>query len=326
MTEPLLTLRVARKQAATERICTLELEALPGQTLPPFTPGAHLELQLGEGLVRQYSLVNAPSERGLYRLGVLLDPQSRGGSRAVHEQVQAGQTLQVRGPRNHFALDPSARHHLLLAGGIGITPLLSMAQHLADPTQRAGGTRFSLHYAARSRAQAAYLERLAEPDLAARVQHHFDDGPPEQRLDLNALLARPDPGTHVYVCGPQGFIEATLAAARNAGWPEAQLHYEYFGATVQAQAGDRGFEIELARSGKTVWVAPDCSAADALTAAGVSLMTACLQGVCGTCLTPVLSGQPEHRDAYLSAEERASNQQFLPCCSRAVSERLVLDL
>src|SRR5450830_923629 len=171
---------------------------------------------------------------------------------AVPPRGAAGPAITRRGPRNHFALAPAARHHLLLAGGIGITPLLSMAQHLANPAQQDSGASFSLHYAARSRAQAAYLERLAEPDLAAQVHHHFDDGPPEQGLDLNALLAQPEPG--------------------------------------------------------------------------VPLMTACLQGVCGTCLTPVLAGQPNHRDAYLSADEKAANQQFLPCCSRSLSARLVLDL
>ncbi|MDD0838002.1 PDR/VanB family oxidoreductase [Curvibacter sp. HBC61] len=320
MTATTLTVRLARKSAETAQICRLELEPLPGQSLPGFTPGAHLDLHLAPGLVRPYSLVNAPDEGGVYRLGVLLDPASRGGSRAVHA-LQAGQTLTISAPVNHFELAPQAQHHLLLGGGIGITPLLSMAQHLARQ-----GQSFSLHYSARSRDQAAFLPRLAEADLQPHVQTHFDDGDAAQKLDLAALLAQPQAGTHLYVCGPKGYMDAVLGAARQAGWPEAQLHSEVFQATVQSLPDDAEFEVEIASSGLVVTVPPELTIAQALEQAGVRLMTSCEQGVCGTCLTRVLSGQPDHRDSYLTEEEQAANDQCLPCCSRSRSPRLVLDL
>ncbi|MDD0814314.1 PDR/VanB family oxidoreductase [Curvibacter sp. HBC28] len=320
MTATTLTVRLARKSAETEHICRLELEPLPGQSLPTFTPGAHLDLHLAPGLVRPYSLVNAPEEGGVYRLGVLLDPASRGGSRAVHA-LQAGQTLSISAPVNHFELAPQAGHHLLLGGGIGITPLLSMAQHLAQQ-----GQSFSLHYSARSPEQAAFMPRLAEPDLQPHVHTHFDSGAPDQQLDLAALLAAPQPSTHLYVCGPKGYMDAVLGAARRAGWPEAQLHSEVFQATVERLADDAEFDVEIASTGLVVTVPPELSIAQALEQAGVRLMTSCEQGVCGTCLTRVLAGQPDHRDSYLSEEEQAANDQFLPCCSRSRSARLVLDL
>jgi vanillate O-demethylase ferredoxin subunit len=241
----------------------------------------------------------------------------------VHAQLAEGQAITASLPRNLFALQPGATRSLLLAGGIGITPLLAMAEQL-----HAAGADFALHVAARSRARLAFADRLARAPWAAQVQVHLDDGPAAQRLDLAALLARPQPGTQVYLCGPQGFIDAALAAARAAGWPEAQLHLERFGpAAPSAGAGAAGaFSLRLARSGRVVPVAADQTAVQALTAAGVEVMTSCEQGVCGTCLTRVIEGVPDHRDQYLTDEERAANDQFLPCCSRACTAELVIDL
>jgi vanillate O-demethylase ferredoxin subunit len=317
----LITVRVARKRAEAADIVALELVPVDGGALPPFEPGAHLDLHLPGGLVRPYSLCNAPGETHRYCLGVLREPASRGGSAAVHALLAEGQTLQVSAPRNHFALQPGATRSLLLAGGIGITPLLAMAEAL-----HAQGADFTLHYAARSPLRLAFAPRLLAAPWVRQVQVHLDDGEPAQRLDLPALLAAPAPGTHLYVCGPGGFIDAVLTAARAAGWPEAQLHLERFGAAVVQHDSDAAFEVQLGHSGPVVVVPRGQTVLQALAATGTVLASSCEQGVCGTCLTRVLDGTPDHRDQYLTPDEQAANDQFLPCCSRALSPRLVLDV
>ncbi|WP_085315405.1 PDR/VanB family oxidoreductase [Derxia lacustris] len=316
-----LTVRVARRRSEAADICSFELLPAAGASLPPFEAGAHIDVHLPNGLVRQYSLCNPPGETHRYLIGVLRDPASRGGSQALHELVAEGATLTIGAPRNHFPLAAGAARSLLLAGGIGVTPILAMAEAL---TQR--GADFRMHYFGRSLERMAFRERIAAAPFAARVALHADDGPPEQRADLAELLAGPDAGTHLYVCGPRGFMDAVLGTARAAGWPEDRLHYEFFGAEVAAQAGDRAFEVELARSGRVVTVPADRTVAQALGAAGIEVMLSCEQGVCGTCLTRVLAGEPDHRDLYLTDEEHAMNDQFTPCCSRARSARLVIDL
>jgi vanillate O-demethylase ferredoxin subunit len=239
----------------------------------------------------------------------------------MHAQVHEGDTLTIGAPRNQFRLVPQARRHLLLAGGIGVTPLLCMAESLATD-----GADFELHYATRSLARTAFIGRIQRSRYAARAHLHVDDGDPAQRLDLPTVLAAPTAGTHAYVCGPQGFIDAVLAQARVQGWPEAQLHVEFFGAAPAATEGNGAFEVELARSGRVITVPASRSVAEALLDAGVEIALSCEQGICGTCLTRVLSGLPDHRDSYLTPQEQAANDQFTPCCSRSRSARLVLDL
>ncbi|MGA0611694.1 PDR/VanB family oxidoreductase [Caldimonas sp. KR1-144] len=317
-----LRVRVARKALEAEDICSLELVAADGGALPPFTAGAHIDVHLPGGLVRQYSLCNDPRESQRYRIAVLREAASRGGSQAVHDALREGDVLTIGAPRNHFELSGEGERALLLAGGIGITPILCMAERLA-----ATGTPFELHYATRSRARTAFLDRIGSAAFASQVRFHFDDGPAAQRLDLAAVLAQPRAGTHLYVCGPKGFIDAVLATARAAGWREPQLHWEFFaGAEVAARDGDAAFEVELASSGRVIAVPAGLSVVQALAQAGVEVMVSCEQGVCGTCLTRVLQGEVEHRDSYLTPDEQAAHDQFTPCCSRARSARLVLDL
>lgn len=315
-----LTLRVARRQVEAEGICSFELVAADGAPLPAWTAGAHVDVQVPGGPVRPYSLCGSPAERTRWRIAVLREPASRGGSAGMHERVAEGSLLQVGLPRNLFPLADAAASHLLLAGGIGITPILAMAQALA-----AQGADFRLHYATRSAARTAFAAELAAASYAARVQVHHDDGPAAQRLDLPALLAAPVAGRHLYVCGPQGFIDAVLAGARNAGWPEAQLHWELFSAAPAATEGG-AFEVMLQSSGRVIRVAPDQSVVQALAACGVDVPVSCEMGICGTCLTRVVDGTPDHRDQYLTPEEQAANDQFTPCCSRSKSARLVIDL
>jgi vanillate O-demethylase ferredoxin subunit len=322
-TNATLSVRVARKTQEATDICSLELVSTDGSALPGFSAGSHVDVHLPGGVVRQYSLCNDPAETHRYLIAVLRDPGSRGGSVAVHDAVKEGDELKISEPKNHFALAHEAQRSLLLAGGIGVTPILCMAERLAVT-----GADFEMHYATRSRDRMAFIERIQGSAFAGKVQFHFDDGAPEQRLDLQALLAQPQAGTHLYVCGPKGFMDAVLGTARAAGWGEAQLHWEFFsaGADTAPRTGDEAFEVQLASSGRVVVVPPDKTVVQALAEAGVEVLVSCEQGVCGTCLTRVLQGTPDHRDVYLTPEEQEANDQFTPCCSRAKSARLVLDL
>lgn len=317
-----LMVRVARKAVEAQDICSLELVDADGGALPSFSAGSHIDVHLPGGVVRQYSLCNDPAETHRYLVAVLRDPGSRGGSIAVHDAVKEGDTLTISAPKNHFALAHEVRRSLLLAGGIGVTPILCMAERLAVIDAD-----FEMHYAARSRERMAFIERIQGSAFAGRVQFHFDDGVPEQKLDLGAVLARPEAGTHLYVCGPKGFMDAVLATARAKGWSEFHLHWEFFAGTDAApRSGDEAFEVQLASSGRVITVAPDKTVTQALAEAGVEIAVSCEQGVCGTCLTRVLDGTPDHRDSYLTPQEQAANDQFTPCCSRSKSACLVLDL
>jgi vanillate O-demethylase ferredoxin subunit len=321
MNESTMTVRVARRNVEAEGIVSFEFASMDGRDLPAFQAGSHIDVHLPTGHVRQYSICSAPYERSRYRIAVLREERSRGGSAGMHEAVNEGDELRVSMPRNHFALASGPAKHLLLAGGIGLTPLLCMAQHLARACEE-----FELHYCARSRSRAAFLERLANAPWSERVKYHFDDEDDGQRLRLDAMLNEATPDTHLYVCGPQGFMNAVLDAARTSGWPESRLHYEFFSAAAVDTSSDDTFEVCLARTGKTVCIPADRTVTQALADAGVDVPVSCEQGICGTCITRVLDGEPEHRDLFLSPQEQSRNDRFLPCCSRSKSRRLVLDL
>ena len=316
-----LQVRVTAKRIEATDIASFELMEAHGGTLPAFSAGSHVDVHLPGGLTRPYSLCNAPDGGGAYQVAVLREAASRGGSIAMHTQVQVGDELRIGRPKNHFPLAHGATHSVLLAGGIGVTPLLCMAERLAHT-----GASFELHYSVRSVERAAFRQRIAASAFACRVHFHFDDGDEAQALQLAPLLAAVRPGVHLYVCGPQGYMDWVLGAARTAGWPAEQLHHEFFGADVAPAEGDAGFEVQLASSGRVIAVKKDQTVVQALAAAGVEVWMSCEQGVCGTCLTRVLEGECDHRDHYLTPEEQAANDQFTPCCSRAKSARLVLDL
>jgi vanillate O-demethylase ferredoxin subunit len=319
-----IDVRVRRKHEVAEGICAFELERADGGPLPAFGAGSHIDVHVPGGPVRQYSLSNIhganPASRGHYRIAVLREPASRGGSAGMHEKVNEGDLLTIGEPRNHFPLHDAPRS-LLLAGGIGVTPILCMAQRLA-----AWGAEFEMHYCTRSPARTAFRDEIAASAFANRVHFHHDDGDEAQKLRAAELLAHPAPGTQVYVCGPGGFIEHVMGVAKAQGWPSNQLHTEYFTAAAQDTSGDQPFQVKLTSTGQTYAVPKDRSVIETLRAHGVEVMTACEQGVCGTCLTRVLEGTPDHRDVYLTDEEKAAGDQFLPCCSRAKTPMLVLDL
>lgn len=306
---------VRERVLQAQDIVSIELVSADGSLLPPFSAGAHIELHLGDNLIRQYSLCNAPAERHRYLLGVMRDSQSRGGSKAVHERLQEGQRLRIGVPRNNFPLQSGAHHSLLIAGGIGITPLLAMAHQLNRQ-----GDAFALHACVRERARLPFQNTLAASPLAPYVQVHCDD---QDRLQPERDIGAPAPGTHLYVCGPAAFMDFVIDSARVLGWSPDNIHWESF--SPLAHSGS-AFTVIAARSGREVVVGAEQSIARALLQAGIDVPLSCEQGMCGTCLTRVLAGTPEHRDAYLTDAERAANDCMTLCCSRALSATLTLDI
>ncbi|MFF5301961.1 PDR/VanB family oxidoreductase [Streptomyces sp. NPDC013161] len=311
---------VVARYEATPRIAVFELARADGDELWEYEPGAHIDVQIGEAaLVRQYSLCGPPDTRKQYRIAVLGEASSRGGSRTMHALAE-GDPLRIAAPRNRFGLTP-ARRHLLLAGGIGITPLLAMAQTL-DAT----GGDYHLHYCARSRSEAAFA---AELENHPRVTLHFDDRAPEQLLDLERDLGEPAPGSAVYVCGPGGFMDYALGRAAELGWPASALHKERFSASPTTaepgRGGADGFTVRLTSTGAEYLVPGDQSVLDVMLANGIEAPYSCGQGICGECIVRVRSGEPDHRDDVLTDEERAEGL-FTPCSSRSRSPILELEL
>lgn len=314
-----IPVRINRKRAEADGIASFELVPEGDGRLPAFSAGAHIDVEVEPGVVRQYSLCNAPWERHRYLICVLEEEVGRGGSRAMH-QHREGDLIRIGEPRNLFALHGHATHSLLFAGGIGVTPLLAMAEQLA-----AQDASFEMHYCVRHEGRIAFKGRLSAGKFGSGVHIHLSDGPQAQRLQCGDVLAAAPAGAHLYVCGPKGFMDHVIETARSNGWPEDRIHREFFKAIPADHAADGSFEIQL-KSGRIVKVAADQTAAQALLNSGVEIPLSCEQGVCGTCLTHVLDGVPDHRDMFLSDEEHAANDCFTPCCSRAKGSRLVLDI
>jgi ferredoxin-NADP reductase len=295
----------------------LSLGTLDGTPLPPSGAGSHVLFTLpGQGRMHRnaYSLVNAPGSRGQYDIIVRRVPASRGGSAAVHERLKVGDVIDAQLPANMFPPQRSARQHLMIAGGIGITPFLS---YLKDVGVQAGD--HALHVCCRESEQTVFAPWL--PTDKSKVFFHWDaDG---HRLDIAALLAEQTAGTHLYVCGPSDLNQSVLAAAKALGWPANQVHSELFGG---AASGGASFEAVLQRSGQRVQVGEDESLLEALEREGLAPNCLCRGGACGVCLTNVIAGEPEHRDHFLSAADKAKGRLIMPCVSRARGPSLVLDL
>ncbi|MBR0854475.1 PDR/VanB family oxidoreductase [Bradyrhizobium liaoningense] len=317
MVERAVELRVKRITYEAENINSYELVAPDGAELPPFAAGAHIDLHLANGLIRSYSLLNHQYERHRYQIAVNKDPASRGGSAFIHHEIRAGDMVTASCPRNNFALVEHADRSILIAGGIGITPLLSMVRRLETL-----GRSWQLFYAARTRRAAAFLDELNTVRPNA-LHVDFDDERSGQVFDLAGIVARAPANAHLYCCGPAPMLVAFEAAA--AARPADLVHVEYFKAK-QAPAVGGGFELRLARSNRIISVDPGKSILDALLEAGIAASFSCMEGVCGSCETRVLDGTPDHRDQFLSKEEQATNKAMMICCSGAKSKILTLDL
>ncbi len=311
-----MPLKLIVKSATWEApdIHTYDLRAPEGGELPPFTAGAHIDLTLPNGLIRSYSLTNPQSERHRYVIGVQKDRATRGGSKWVHENLRPGMVLSVNGPRNNFALNESAEKTLFIAGGIGVTPMVSMTQRLTQL-----GRDWELIYCARKKATTAFLEALK----GGNVRYNFDEEPGGRMLDIAAAVNAAPPNAHLYCCGPLPMLAAFEAAT--AQLPRERVHVEYFSAK-EPPSVEGGFKVVLAKSGREFTVPPGKTILDTLLDAGLDIPYSCMEGVCGTCETRVLEGVPDHRDLILTEEEHAAGKTMMICCSGAKTEKLVLDL
>ncbi|OHV25710.1 ferredoxin [Parafrankia soli] len=309
------TVVVQFRRTESDGVVSLQFGRASGEPLPGWAPGAHVDLLLPSGLVRQYSLCGSVSDRGAWRIGVLREPTGQGGSAWIHDHVQEGAELRVRGPRNNFPLLAAPRY-LFIAGGIGITPLLPMVTEA-----EAAGADWTLHYGGRRRASMAFLDELAHH--GDRVRAHPKDE--FEILDLAEILGEPSQSTLVYCCGPSRLIDAV--ESRCASWPPGSLHVERF--TARASAADREnrpIVVECRRSGITLTVPPELSILEAVENAGLQVLSSCVEGICGSCETTVLEGLVDHRDSLLTDDERDANDTMMICVSRAKNGRLALDL
>lgn len=314
-----IKLQVRAIRLLAEGIHSFELTDPDGGELPAFEAGSHLDVHLPGGLVRSYSLAGDPADRARWTLGVLRETNGRGGSRAMHDRVRVGDVLSVGAPRNAFPLAPGGSHAVLIAGGIGITPLKAMAHELS-----AQGASFEIHYCARSPRQAAFIDELRTLVPKDRLHFHFDNGVPGQGLDIAGLLKNQPDGAHLYYCGPGGFMKACAEAS--AHWTDGSVHSEHFAAPERMApiASGDGFEVRLARTGATLRVESDQTIVRAMEIAGHRVPTSCLSGLCGSCKVDYLEGDVEHNDYILTDEEKT--RCLTLCVSRSRGPRLVLDI
>ena len=313
---PDLRLRIERRAPLAEDIHLFELGDPASGPLPAFTAGAHVTVWTPGGLERRYSLCNDPAERHRYLIAVKREAAGHGGSAGFVDGTRPGDLLECSHPHNSFELEPGAPGYLFIAGGIGITPILSMIRHL-----EANGGEYRLYYCARSPASTAFREELGAPPFAARVTIHYDDGDPERALDLWPILETPS-RSHVYCCGPRPLLESVRAMTGH--WSPGRIHFESFvDAAAARRPGDRAFTVRLARSGDAIVVPPGVSILDAARARGHEIPSSCESGTCGTCKTRLLAGEADHRDLVLADDEKAGH--IMVCVSRAISEEIVID-
>ncbi|WP_343594635.1 PDR/VanB family oxidoreductase [Acinetobacter sp.] len=303
----------------TPSIRAFELISANGSALPTFVAGAHIDVHLKNGLIRQYSLSNCCTETHRYVIGVLHDENSRGGSRCIHTEYKEGDRLEIGEPRNLFEIHPTTQRAVLFAGGIGITPILSMAYRLKQQH-----IPFELHYFVRTHEMIAFYGNLTE-HFAEQIHFHIQDQT-ETICDMATVLKEVANDRHLYVCGPTGFMQFVMNSAEQAGWSEQQLHQEHFVAQQTDHSENETFTIEVLGSNRKIEVQPHQTATQALLENGFDVPVSCEQGICGTCITRVVEGIPDHRDMFMTDEEHALNNQFTPCCSRAKSKTLVIDL
>ncbi|WP_017388272.1 PDR/VanB family oxidoreductase [Acinetobacter calcoaceticus] len=299
-------------------IAVMEFESATSATLPKVEAGAHIDVHLPNGMVRQYSLCQNPNDEGKFRLGILRDPDSRGGSVSAFDEIKDGMQIQVSEPKNLFPL-LKAKHSVLIGGGIGITPLITMAYQLAHE----GGS-FELHYCGASPENCAFVDEIKNGELAKYTTFHFKSEGASHRAFFESAIKDIDLESHIYTCGPVGFMDWVINLATTHDFPEQQIHKEYF--QVETDTSGDSFEVVAERSGKIIMVEAGETILQALAKEGIEIEMSCEQGVCGTCMCDVIEGEPDHRDVYFTDEEKASNEQILVCCSRSKTPRLVLDI
>lgn len=311
-----MKLRLVTIAYAAEGTNTYEFQSVDGSVLPAYEPGAHIGIQLPNGIARDYSLTRPYLAGEGYLVGIKRDAASKGGSRYIHENLRVGQILEIEGPRNNFPLHAGDAPAVLIAGGIGVTPIWCMARHLI-----AAGRPFELHYAARTRDEAAFLKEMTM--LGAQLHLHIDAEQGGKFLDVGAIVRAAPANAHLYCCGPLPMLESFEKAME--GLAAERKHVEYF-SSPNAPAVEGGYTVVLARSGREVQIKAGITILETLRALGMKVPASCEQGVCGTCETKVLEGRPDHRDILLTPQEKASNKTMMICCSGSLDARLVLDL
>ncbi|CDX35870.1 Ferredoxin [Mesorhizobium plurifarium] len=312
-----LRVAVARKWRTADGIAGFELRPVKG-ILPTFQPGAHIDVHMPNGEIRQYSITNGPGETGSFTIGVKLEPDSKGGSKCMHETVREGDVLAISEPRNNFPLRRDAIKTIFVAGGIGITPLLAMAQALKNQELT-----HELHYFAQGEQHLAFADRLAE--LGDALKPHLGLSPDATGAELRRVLAEYRNGMHLYICGPGPMLEAARRIAAEQGWPDSAVHFEYFKNTNKIDDSS-SFEVALARSCVTLQVPAGKTILQVMRESGIDVPSSCEQGACGTCVATVIEGEPDHQDVYLNDAERKAGTKIMTCVSRAKSARLVLDI
>ncbi|MBJ7539657.1 PDR/VanB family oxidoreductase [Marinomonas transparens] len=305
-----------------ESVIRLVLGSVDGSALPSFEAGAHIDIHLPSGLIRQYSLCRLQVDPQYYEIAVLKDPQSRGGSVEVH-QLKIGDPLTISEPRNHFPLVDTPRKSVLIAGGIGVTPMLPMAQQL-----QTSGLAFEFHYCAKTPETAAFSGALATASFADKMHFHYSQVAGSGRMDVVNVMSRYAFDGELYICGPTEFITHILLQAESVGWPEERLHREFFAAPEVEldDAENKAFKVKIHSTGDLYDVPADQSISDVLESNGVFVAVSCEAGVCGTCQTGVLDGVADHRDVFLTTKEHEEGKLIMPCCSRSKSAVLELDL
>lgn len=316
---PVVVRNVVQEARAVVRVV---FGSVDGSALPRFDAGSHIDVHLPNGLIRQYSLCRLQVEPQYYEIAVLKDPQSRGGSLEVHS-LTIGDSLTISAPKNHFPVLENTNKSVLIAGGIGVTPLLTMAQHLQN-----AGRPFEFHYCAKSPDTAAFAHTLEEASFKDKMHFHYSQVPGSGRMQVTKVLQRQAENTDLYVCGPVDFMQHVILRAQSLDWPQECLHKEFFAApNVDVQEGqNQAFKVKIHSTGEVFDVAPDQAIYEVLESHDVFIPVACVSGVCGTCQTGVVAGTPDHRDVFLTAAEQAEDKWVMPCCSRSKTPILELDL
>jgi phthalate 4,5-dioxygenase reductase subunit len=313
---PAMALRVTRNDKIADGIHLFELRGADGQQLPPFSAGAHIAIEVPNGMLRKYSLCNDPAERDRYQVAIKREVNGRGGSSTLIDHVKAGDTLMVAAPVNDFELPQRAQDFLFIAGGIGITPIMAMMREA-----RAQGKRFRLFYCSRSPETTAFLDELSTPEFKDSVVIHYDGGDPANSLDLKTILAERKNREHLYCCGPRPLMEAVRNMTDH--WSSAAVHFEAFSEAETHKASDKPFKVKLARTGEVLDVPTDKTILEVLRAHGLEVPSSCETGTCGTCRTKMLAGVADHRDLVLAEHERKDN--IMICVSRAKSEEIEIE-
>lgn len=316
-----LSVVVNKKSNETDEVASIEFVMQDNSELPEFTAGSHVDVLLSNGIIRQYSLYNSPEERHRYCIGVLRSRDSRGGSVALHDEVEQGDIIQISEPKNFFKLNENATHNILFAGGIGVTPIMAMAERLSFI-----GASFEIHYCARTQEKMAFREMLRKKPYFERITMYATEEPAGQQFDISHIIKSRTAGANIYVCGPSGYMDAIISVAHEHGFPAEAIHREFFSAPTQCTKDSSAFTVQITSTGQQFSVCAHQTIAEVLIEHGVEVKLSCEQGICGTCITSVIEGLPDHRDLYMSEEEHAKSNTMMLCCSRALSDKIVLDM